>query len=360
MDYGVPQRGHIRFFTVPPGSSGPWYISEIAAVDRSLNEWLALINKWNNSPISKEYDAPLGLNPFTTRRAAAAFLTELLAREMRLRWIARKFVAALRERVYARRCIGADCDLFTTAPIPAHSCVYVRDRESRTHYAFHVRTATYMIISAINYSHYGIAAPQAPKNPYTNKPWSQAQLMVITSQICAHTFTSMRHNLHPVILEFRKNNHDVATYFSKNSDMLMLRGAVSFFKDIHNPDLQMIIEDLLDDLYETIGEDILAGSNVVRSQVIGNLLPVELGARWTKLLCAFWIYTNFQKCVDFTSHDTMLDEFSNLHEESYNWWNAQPKTILRRLTIDDGDDGTGDDGTDDDSTGDDSTAGFQN
>lgn len=332
VDYGIPPPGCIRFFTVPlAADASPWYIQTIKSHDRTLREWVSLINEWNASALPTQYDKPLESgNPFTTRRAAAGFLTELLARELRLRWIARKYVARIRERIYARRIVGADCDLYTTEPVPEHARVYVRDRTTRTKYCFHVRTATHLISSALGYSQYGIAAPQTPKNPYTNRPWSHAQLMAMTAQICAYTFMSGRHLPHVTILKFRRCGHSVGAYFNKYTNEIVITGARNFFKDVQNPDLLETCGDLLDDLYESVGWDVCIGWRVVKTYVMGRLLPEALQSRWDKVLLAVWIHTNFGRCVGFRTPNGMMTEFADLHEESYSWWLVQPKSLLRR------------------------------
>ncbi len=331
VDYGVPAAGLIRFLTVPPGTCGPWYIQTIVSHDRTLKEWLQLIAEWKGGTLPEKYDQPLESgNPFTTRRAAAVFLTELVAREMRLRWLARKVIARLRERIYARRVVGADCDLYTTEAVPEYARIYVRDRASRSLYCFHVRTITSVVVSALAYNHYGIACPQPPKNPYTNKPWTTVQLMSITSQILAYHINGMRNRLPMTLLKFRKCGHDVATYFMKYTNELMIAGARNFFKDVMNPDRLETCGDLMDDLYEEVGVDICNGWRIVKTIVLGRMLDVHLLARWDKLLCSAWIFMNFQKNVGFETWDAILDEFNVLHERSYAWWNAQPKRILAR------------------------------
>jgi hypothetical protein len=339
VDYGVPPPGCIRFFTVPivPATAAtPWFIQTIISHDRTLREWVALIKEWKASPLPEKYDTPLESgNPFTTRRAAAAFLTDLLARELRLRWLARKFVARIRERIYTRRIVGQECDLFTTEPVPAYARVCVRDRTTRSLYCFHVRTATHLITSALAYSNYGIAAPQAPKNPYTNRPWSLVQLMAMTAQICAHTFHSGRHIPPLVIQKFRRCGHSVEAYFNKYTNELLVAGARNYFKDVRNPELLETCGDLLDDLYEVIGWDICVGWRVVKTYVLGRLLPRAFQDRWDKVLLAIWIHTNFGRCVGFRTQSGMMTEFADLHEESYSWWVAQPKTILRREAAED-------------------------
>lgn len=332
VDYGVAPLGTIRFLTVPLNACGPWYMTEIISHDRTFSEWIALIKSWGtDAPLPEKYDTPLSSgNPFTTRRAASVFLTELLAKELRLRWIARKFIARLRERVYARRIIGADCDLYTTEPVRSYAAVKVRDRLSRCMYVFDVKTATTLIRSGLNYSNFGIACPLAPKNPYTNKPWSTTQLMVICSQVLAYTHLSLR-TVHPAdIYEFRLCGHNVSQYFLKHAERLQLSGARAFFAEVHNTDLNEIRKELIDDFYDTLGHDICHGWRTVRAFAVERLLPTELEKRWDTLLCSYWIYVNFNKTVNFESFDRMLEEFSHLHDESYKWWCTQSRRILRR------------------------------
>jgi hypothetical protein len=332
VDYGVPLCGTIRFFTIPPGTTYDlWYMQRIVAYDRTLVEWIALINEWRTGFVYPNHETSLFVtpcNPFTTRLAASEFLTELLTREVRLRWIARKFIARIRERIYVRRIVGADCDLYTTLPIPEYAMVRVRDRASRSMYCFHVNTAYAFIKSALYYNQYGIAYSLTPKNPYTNTEWSISQLMVITSQICAYYYHTMHNTVPKIISDFRECNHNAAIYFQNHKEDLQIAGARAFFKEENNNDIKNIKEDLLFDLYDTIGFDLCTGWRTVKTFVLGQVFCPELQTRWDKLLCAVWIYQNYTMVVDYDSYDVMLDEFTNLHEESYNWWMCQPKTIV--------------------------------
>jgi hypothetical protein len=338
VDYGVPPRGTIRFFTFQHGCGGPWYIKTIVSHDRTLSEWINLINTWNKGTLPEKYDTPLSNgNPFTTQRAAAVFLTELLAKELRLRWIARKFVARLRERVYARRTIGADADLCTTIPVPDYAAVFVRDRLSRCRYVFHVKAISTLIRNSLNYSNFGIACPQVPKNPFTNKPWSYSQLISITSQILSYSYLSCFKKHDATIYDFRICNHDISLYFQKYATQLQINGAKSFFSDINNSDTREVRKDMIDDFYEYVGHDICNGWRTIRTFAAEQLLSPDLNNRWNNLITSYWIYLNYNKIINFASHDSMIEEFSNLHNESYSWWCAQPHTVVRRHTENDSD-----------------------
>ena len=336
VDYGVPPPGTIRFSTVSLSGHGPWYMDTIRSHDRKLSEWLALIGEWSKRILPEKYDQSLAesSNPFTTRLSAANFLTELLARELKFRWIARKWVACVRERIYARRVIGKDADLTTTIPVPQYAEIRVRDRQSRSLYIFHVQTLVRGIQSSLHYSIYGIASPCDPKNPYTNVPWTYAQRVSIVGQIFAY-YSSSHHRYRPVVLEsYQRCEYDAGKYFLANQRVLQIGSAQAFFSDIHNPDLQTIRNEIINDLYFMIGYDVCDGWRVVKTIVSARLISPELSLRWEYLFLAIWCFQNYGFTLRFGRFDDILEEFLTLHAETYAWWQLQPKRILNRAATD--------------------------
>lgn len=332
VDYGIPPPGTLRFSTISLGGSGPWYMDAIRSHDRKLSEWLTLIGEWSNRILPEKYDQSIkeSSNPFTTRSSAANFLTELLARELKFRWIARKWVALIRERIYARRVIGKDADLTTTLPVPNYAAVSIRDRRSRSLYVFHAHTLVRSFQSSLHYSIYGIASPCEPKNPYTNVPWSYAQKISIIGQIFAYYCLS-HHRYRPVVLEsYRRCDVDAVKYFAANKRALQIGGARAFFSDIHNPDLQTIRNEIINDLYFKIGHDVCDGWRVVKTIVGARLVSPELGARWDYLFLATWCFQNYGFTLRFARFDDIIEEFATLHSDTYAWWQSQPKRILTR------------------------------
>jgi hypothetical protein len=226
--------------------------------------------------------------------------------------------------------VGQDSDLYTTLPIPEHAAIKVRDRQSRSLYTFHIQTIVKSFRSALHYSIYGIANPIAPKNPYTNVPWTYAQNISITGQVLAY-YALSQHIFRPTpIIGFIKADYCIDRYYESNKRHLQIVAAEAFFDNIHDADLLATRNELINDLYETIGYDLCDGWRVVKTIVIARLIPSELQTRWESVFLATWCSQNLEFLLKFKSFDDVLEEFETLHGETYLWWQAQPKRILRR------------------------------
>jgi hypothetical protein len=297
IDLGVPRAGHIRFLTLTHGDRTQlfpdWMRTEITAYDRTYKEWCDLIMRWRNGGGSE----PLTIarsNPFTQRRAAGDALEALLAREMRLRWLARKWIAACRARTWWRwRVMGADADLATCAPIAADSRVSVYDWSSRRIYVFHWNTAIQTIVAALHYMYYGIADPQMPKNPYTNVSWSVSQLTSLVSQ--AMECVARRGARMPLdVIAFRNAHFDIEKYYDAFRRRLQIAAAVKFFRNHSDRDVIRIYMEIVDDIFMDVASayPYTHGIQLVRDKLAVRQLDDDYLKRWDQLVIAGWMHTN--------------------------------------------------------------------
>ena len=291
--------------------------TEITAYDRTYKEWRDLIAKWQRDGGSE----PLTIvrsNPFTQRRAAGDALEALLAREMRLRWLARKWIAACRARIAARHIVGADCDLATCAPVPRDSSVRVYDRTSRRIYVFQWNTALQTIISALHYSAYGIADPQAPKNPYTNVMWNIAQLTHITSEIlqCAGKYGA-RFAIDIVV--FRNTHFNIAKYHALHRRTLEIDAAMKFFRNISDGDVIRIYMEIIDDIIRDVDDDFpyTLGIQEVRESILRRSLRNELLKKWDQFVVSAWMYMNHNVNYGIAGWDDLIARARQLVVDSH-------------------------------------------
>ena len=327
VDYGPTPAGCIRFLTVCREDAPiHWYYNTIFSHDRTFNEWLEVAASWRSNSLPEKYQRPLRLdgttNPFFETVAAAAALETLLTKEMRIR---HKWIARVRARIAARNTVGADCDLFTTAPIPPAAAVKVMIR-GRT-YCFHRITAARTILNSLQHASYGIAMPQEPKNPYTNLPWTLAQKIALTEQIGRLSW-AIHKPIPPLLVAWRNCDYDLNKFFKQNSRTLRIRAAQTFFEDLADADALDIYMETVADLYDEFSDDVNVhtGSAIVTRLLQEQLLPAHLKKEWKAVIVGAWTHRNYNFVVGFDSYEDLLEEFERLHKRSKVWWLLQPRS----------------------------------
>lgn len=326
VDYGLPPRGTIRFLSVGHQSAGlNWFNCTICSHDRTLAEWRALIEEWRKpTPFSG-----LIYGPYESRSAAAEALEALLEKELKLRWIIRKFLARIRYRIYSRRSVGELEDLYTTLPIPAADMIKIMDYSSKSIYCFHTTTALKIIMSALTYNNYGIAAPVAPKNPYTNIPWNLGQLISLTTAIGLRLWAQHR-KIPALLTSYRDCAYDLAKFLEINRRELNVEAALGFFRAHYSEDVRGVYEDSLIDLYDEAFGTREQQHRTIRRLAVQRLLEPEFMTRWDRLAFDGWMYMNHRFLHYSPSYDELLDDLRMLHVDSYNSWANRPRRILSR------------------------------
>jgi hypothetical protein len=148
-----------------------------------------------------------------------------------------------------------------------------------------------LISRALYYSTYGIAAPQFPKNPYTNIKWNIWQLINITSQI-------MRSNalicqpLPSVLSLFLKSKFNSKLFFEKNLKHLQTEAAVHFFEDLDDADAKIVFLETYDDLCSYMDGHIYPLRIRRIRMLLEDTKDKELMKKWTDIVTAFWIFHN--------------------------------------------------------------------
>jgi hypothetical protein len=307
VDYGPLPSGTIRFLT-----SDASFDCTVRAYDRTLTEWLELIDTMKNGIFD------------SVRKEGLRFEACFQANQ-RLRWFARKWIIHARRKIMDRRVIGEE-DLVTLLPIPSDFLVSVYDTKTRNKYKFHTNTMVRTFMSALLYSSYGIAGPQIPKNPYTNVPWTLGQIVSIVGQIMRNQ--ALHHRLpHTVIMGYRRSGYNIGSFMKSNTLLLSITAAQSFFKTVEDPVTIEVYGEMLDDLYGE--EEIPYGWRCVKRLVHKRMLSDALMKQWDDYIIAYWIYSNYRIFIQpYVNYEEMDLQFQKLNAQSIIWWKNRPRRIL--------------------------------
>lgn len=294
---------HIRFILPKPTVN-----MLISWHDRTIKGWFQSVEQWKT------------MTWFTKAEGdrIKEQLRHAVFQNLRVRWQLRKWI--LRHRLAESHRRNTDLtDLCTTLEIPEKARVTIYDLPNHKAYYFHYQTIQKLICNSLLFQQYGIANPLYPKNPYTNLPWSHAQMISIHQQIWERTGY---HGRLPnnYIIEFQRKAFCTQTFRKKNLRHLAIAAAESFFQKKYDADVQEIYLETLDDMYNDYFElrRSLFGRNTVVDLIIHDALPNEIQQKWDELVVSFWIYQNYRLLRDpYTKFDDLLDQVRKLHSITY-------------------------------------------
>ena len=311
----MPPHGTIPLLYCQKNDYSPWLYTTITSVYRKRTEWHNLITSMWKGPRLVEPCAPTTLkhpNPFFYNQDISIHLDKLMCLNITLRMC---ILRCVQQRLLAKmdkRVVGED-DLHTTTRIPEAAMVSVYDFKTRAKYIFHTNTILKMILSSLKYCAYGISAPKAPKNPYTNLEWTKPQLMSITQQIVCN-MAALHRIPPPMFLNYYNCNYNVLTFAKFCEKELGINAAVELFKNKDDPTTQ--------DVYaETIGtvideEDIVMSSRM-RNMIIERKLPDRLQNRWDNIVIALWIDGNIQVLYEpYKTYTEIIDDFKKACDDT--------------------------------------------
>jgi len=328
VDLGVTLPGTIRPLTLEyKDSIKDVILRQIMSHDRTFTEWAHFIHEMN-MPIHPNISILCPFHPFFNSVVLnGEMIKEFFYKNMRLRWLAWKFIARLRKRIMDKRRIG-ELDLYTTLPIPVSHQVLVYDIKTRSSYIFHTHTAYKLLLVPLKYSSYGIASPQEPKNPYTNIPWNIAQNMTILSQIITN-MVQFHHMALPIFFKWRASRYTVDTFYIANNMILNIEAAKSLFKEMVDRDAVEIYMETIEDLYSLNSDLRKMNYNLLKRLLKRRSIPKELLKRWDIHVTSFFIYSNHRFLYHYESIEDLLATSISLHMETLAWWS---KRCLRQET----------------------------
>lgn len=247
-----PLRGHIRPLIPPRLGFEHWWFR-----DRSLTEWVADVEELLETPVSPDISGDTILPTSDVQLPSVSALhppgygtavAELFQEIQRGRYLARKVLIRLQQRIWSRR-IQCNVDLIDMAPIPDADRILLTDVPNRTIYAFHRRDIFRNLLSNIGAAAEMLPSPRSPTNPWTNLPLTQAQTMSVCQKLLMDY--AKKGQCPPVLFAaFCAAKYDIRMFESDNSALLAQYAIRSYFADLHEHNRDVVcdtITQLLDD-----------------------------------------------------------------------------------------------------------------
>jgi hypothetical protein len=233
-------------------------------------------------------------------------------RRLFLAWSAKKM---------GRRIVG-ETDVGTMEAIPAKAMVRVYDWKSRAIYQFHYQTVYRQLVGSLRYQSMALSCPKAPKNPYTNLPWSVGQLIVIYDQVHGRLWQQGRRFMDPAAQVFYISHLCLITFHKAFQHQLDIDCAHQFFHDPTSEYWDEIYTETLMELFDLVKPQ---HAVVLRSFIVDRSLPKALLASWDTLLYGFWCFENLHRMV---LHNIVSDY--DLYDRARNLIQATMTHVQRR------------------------------
>ena len=251
--------------------------------DPSLTEWKTLFESYEKLNGVSQLELSDPYNPFFHWKATGVLLQKEFNYQMKLRWLAQKWVQRVRTRLYRRRLIG-ETDLHTLEPIAKKDAVQVFCYATKSVYQFHVHSIIRMIKENLYFEQWGRADPLEPRNPYTNESWSLNQLIELIHQI--QTIAVNRREIIPSFLsQFVESQYSVRNFLNRHHLELGISATNRFFK---TPESRIIRSEVLHQLFEQIHK--LHKISLYRS-ILQKRGPFQ--SHWETLVREKWIHDNY-------------------------------------------------------------------
>ncbi len=323
------------------------WVHRDATWPRTLRAWVELLGTLR-TPLFPGSQLPLiaatsnssnGIPDVLSGRCTAADQLEaFFYRNQAVRFQMRRLFLAWAVRKMGRRIVG-ETDVGTLEVIPARAVVRVCDWRSRAVYHFHYQTIYRQLVGSLRYETMALSSPKAPKNPYTNLPWSVGQLLVLYDQVHCLLWSQARQFLDPAAQAFYRARLCLSQFRTTFQFQLDIDCAHQFF---HDP-----TSDYWDDIYGETLQDLLDVLAAEQAQLLWNLvmdrsLPKSLLTAWDTLLYGFWCFENLNRMVlpGVISHYDLMERARHLTAVSLTY--ARKRKIARKKNTDPIIEGNGD------------------
>jgi hypothetical protein len=329
---------------VRPQETDDW-VHRMFRTERTLTGWLREIRTLRTPlfPInpalfphvpSKEIVTRRGQRipcPWSGRAMAADMLESWLFRNQRVRWIWKAWFNGIRRRIMERRLHGM-VDVGTCEAVPVKQAVLVYDWPTRSVYQFHTNTIQQSIRTSLLFQSFGISSPRPPKNPYTNIPWTFAQLLVILEQIQHNMWLSRRRFMNPVLIQYWRSELCLDTFKREYASSLDIECAVAFFGDVGSDERALIFEETLEDLFLILNK---TRKSDLFEYIVTRTIPKWLMTMWDDIVLGFWMYRNHARVqIPSISYVRTLQELIDytimVIEETMKWIERERPAVMRK------------------------------
>jgi len=216
-------------------------------------------------------------------------LEKYYMKNMKIRYLLRKFVCIVKTKIAKRRIIGKE-DLRTFETIKEDDAIDIVCYKSKTLFRFHVFSLISTFRISLYYQTWGRPEPQAPKNPFNNLPWTYTQNIEIIKQIQEKLSKKYQH-LPKFLCAFAEANYDTHTYQTKNLLTLAMIAVKSLLDDkTRNSDGSIIRDETLNDMFDMLESEYDGGVvRLIKQRKLSEALQDE----WEQLVYNSWLYTNY-------------------------------------------------------------------
>lgn len=236
--------------------------------DYSLTEWVAMGN--------------------TDSRLQTLFYTN-----QRARFLAQAVIQRWKRRVWMKR-PACGIDLIENNPVSDADAVLLTDTTNRIIFRFHYRDVYKSLLSNIGMCNDMLPTPRQPTNPWTNQPLTLGQTIGLCQQLAAE-YGKRGWCPPPLFAAFWAARFCLRTFQELNAAALAQHAIVSYFKDIHDDNNEVIC----DTLFHLLTDARCRFSPAAITRWLkGTRTPLH--REWLELCCHYTMYQNLH--VQIRSH----------------------------------------------------------
>jgi hypothetical protein len=224
---------HLQYFN---GTIIDWQLMlrSIALLKPAFSEYKSVLN------IYTKPSSLYGPSRYFTRSA-----NEIYEKNQKLRWAFKRLLNLWLKAKCKKRTM--DSDLISMETVPKQEQVKVYCTKSRTLYIFSGSSLLKLVKSSLESQQGSISSPKPPKNPFTNVPFTYAQMIKVSSELM--NWCAKKHKKYPAILalyeESRYSTNFLMSLHNNYLQYLATRNYV-FNDDIHGTFFLENLEVLLD------------------------------------------------------------------------------------------------------------------
>ena len=241
-----PAAGTIRLLDPPSTAKGLFTIEALWFKDMTLTEWITKLNgliaNATENPIAASFRHPQFLEIHQA----------IFYGNQRKRWLARVVLQRWTQRVWRKR-TQCNVDMIDMQEIAEKDAIFLTDTKHRQIFRFHRRDIFTNLLTNITMSDEMLPSPRPPTNPWTNSRLTLAQTMSLCQQIVKDY--AKRGTCPPVLFSaFWEARFNLRRFFDENSALLSQHAVRSFFKDLHEHNLDTVF-DTMTNLLSAINAD---------------------------------------------------------------------------------------------------------
>jgi hypothetical protein len=249
-------KGIIRLLDPPRAGLEQWWKS-----DRSLTEWI---------------------RETTDQAEGVALFTE----NQKKRWLARAVQMKWTKKVWEKK-VQCNVDMITMEPVQDADAIHLTDTTNRCIYRFHRRDIYSNILANICQSDEMMPYPRQPTNPWNNIPLTLAQTISAFQQLVADY--AKRGSCPPVLFSaFWAARFDIQRFRNENVSTLSHHAIVSYFKDIHDHN----IETICDTIFQLLADAGIDYSSIAMRRWLRQTPVTPIHREWLAFARDYTLYLN--------------------------------------------------------------------